>query len=517
MPFSLPFCLQARTYFVQDFAKEALSQDVLGTRFSKVNFLTYSSVSSAQEIKLMYQFFRRNDLKHAVAEAQYIESQLNELCHEAESSPSPNCETSMCAYHTSGPQKCPNAGYVAVAAKSYPYVGIRDYAAWEYFDSTTLCNDMLPQPSYWLRVKKDRRHELQVVLGRMVQVASEQYGRPLKFKRVLNGYVRHNPARGSEYIIDAQFIDRRAGGKIVDTRVSLVKPLALNYLTMQEAPNKEAVVNFIVPIAKVNDRFKDFMRMYEVIGLKTGEKINLLLAVYGESDVQFVNGVLEPYRAKYPGAVMTVLKGQGTFSRGRALHLGMSSLKDEQLAFLCDVDMDVGINFFDRCRRNTIRGKRVYYPEFFKLYNLEYVYHGMRKPSHIGLRRYNGHWAYYSYGMLCIYKSDYQAVGGMNTNIVGWGDEDVNFFEKVLRKKLEVLRAPDPGLKHRWHVKVCPQSLSKKQYQHCLSSRAENLADRIELANYIYSKGIEIMVPTKSYNLTTYENGEADYYDEDQP
>ncbi len=328
------------------------------------------------------------------------------------------------------------------------------------------------------------------MLGKAVQSASERFGHHLKFKRLLNGWVRHNPFRGSEYIVDCLFTDGYL--RTIPKRVSLVRPLAANYITLKDSADTKNTVNFLVPLSNVNERFTEFMSMYETIALKSEEAVRLILSVYGSKDVSFVEGVLDEYRVKYPTAAFTVVPGQGDFSRGKALHLAMTQLHSDELAFLCDVDMSVSEQFINRCRRNTLQGKRVYYPEFFKLYNLDYVYRSGKYPNRVTMKRKHGHWAYYSFGMLCIYKSDYTSVGGMNTNIVGWGEEDVKFFEKVVRKKLEVLRSPDTGLSHRWHEKSCPNSLSKTQFIHCLSSRGENLADRIELASYIYEKGVQL-------------------------
>ncbi len=155
--------------------------------------------------------------------------------------------------------------------------------------------------------------------------------------------------------------------------------------------------------------------------------------------------------------------------------------------------MSVSGPFIDRCDRNTIQGKRVYFPEVFKLYNLDYVYRNGKYKNKVNIQRIHGHWSFYGFGMVCIYKSDYTNVGGLDTNIVGWGGEDVKFFEKVVRKKLDVLRAPDTGLSHRWHEKVCSKKLlSKVQYSQCLSSRGEGFADKIALASYITERGVEL-------------------------
>ena len=101
--------------------------------------------------------------------------------------------------------------------------------------------------------------------------------------------------------------------------------------------------------------------------------------------------------------------------------------------------------------------------------------------------RHNGHWAHYSYGVVCVYADDYRKAGGFQLSAKGWGNEDVDFLERTLKAGLEPFRSPDPGLVHRWHPKVCERGALADEgtYQDCLRSRGENLADRIELASYV--------------------------------
>ena len=495
---------------MRDYSNNPLTRKSIKSSLASQDFVSYYPVPDATKMRALHIVFRQTDFQEAVSKTELMASQLKEMCQAPDIVGSKgSCGVEMCP----AIQRCPSPGTVNSAPKSYLASTRLNYQSWEYFDPSELYGDQFQTPSLVFRTHSNRKHELQLVLGKVAQAASEQHGRYIKFKKVLNGYVRHNPSRGNEYIIDAEYQDSR-GGKTIEARVSLVRPLASNYITLQETSNPEAAVNFIVPITNVNDRFKEFMVMYEGLCLKTNEKTNLILAVYGEKDVKFILSVLEPYQKKYPRAGMAVVEGKGPFTRARALHLGMTRLRAEDLAFHCDVDMIVKQGFLNRCRRNTIQGQRVYYPEFFKLYNLKYVYRHSEPPSTPKIRRANGHWAYYSFGMLCIYKSDYDSVGGMNTNIIGWGEEDVNFFEKVLRKKLEVLRVPDSALVHRWHEKKCSKKLARKQYKHCLSSRAEHLADRMELANYIYELGIEIKAPSIAKNATYVSD---DLYEDSEP
>ena len=405
------------------------------------------------------------------------------------------CPCQESATSVSCSSKCPAADTVTSLSKPYAPVSKYDISTWQYFDSLAVYNDETTIPSYWFNVRKDWKKEIQSIMNQVLLEARAHTGRRLlKFRKIINGYARHNPFRGMEYIVDAEYSE---GRRLLRTRTSIVRPLGKNYITLEDNDDKKTQINFITPISNVNERFREFMSMYESCCLKQDNSLHLVLVVYGEQDIAFVKEVINPYLKKYKKAQITVMEGTGVFSRGRALHLGMSTLSPEELAFHCDVDMTIQTQFLQRCRKNAIRGRRVYYPEFFKLYNLDYVYFNRVRPKKIPLKRQHGHWASYSFGMLCIYKSDYDEVGGMDTTIIGWGEEDVKFYEMVLKKKhLEVFRAPDVGLTHRWHEKNCPSSLSEEQKKHCISSRGENLADRIQLANYIYTKGYEIKYPS---------------------
>lgn len=50
-----------------------------------------------------------------------------------------------------------------------------------------------------------------------------------------------------------------------------------------------------------------------------------------------------------------------------------SSDDGDALLFFCDVDVVFTVDFLERCRQNTDRGRRVYYPVVFSQYNPKYV------------------------------------------------------------------------------------------------------------------------------------------------
>lgn len=85
-----------------------------------------------------------------------------------------------------------------------------------------------------------------------------------------------------------------------------------------------------------------------------------------------------------------------------------------------------------------------------------------------------------------MYKSDYEAIGGYDLSIEGWGGEDIELANSTLRNSYEILRAPDPALSHRYHPRTCSEDLSELKHKWCISSRDEEIADSRQLADYVH-------------------------------
>ena len=359
------------------------------------------------------------------------------------------------------------------------------YQRWQYFDSFYLYSDDKTDPFISVKVAKFHSLELKRAIQEAVSVVSKRHHPSrMKFKQLRNGYVRHDPVLGNEYIIDAIFADRRKPRKTVNERVRILRPLSSGYLLQQSKNTISEKIHVVVPLSSVTHRCFEFLSMYANVSLMTNQATHLVLVVFGDKDISQIEEKVNIYKQKFKDSEISIIKGQGSFSRANALHQGMSALEKSDLAFLCDVDITIDPAFFNRCRRNTVEGKMVYYPEVFKLYNPKFA-HIEKKRTQIS--RKSGHWVNYGYGMLCIYKSDYDSVGGLNTKMMGWGGEDVDFFEKVLKTKLEILQSPDIGLIHRWHPNVCSQNTTTQSNREpCINSRAESLGSKGELAKYIY-------------------------------
>ena len=364
--------------------------------------------------------------------------------------------------------------------------------AWDYFNQTRLMSIYNEQPSHG--IIGGTREEARFVLTKGISIANQ--GLPpnekLVFDKLENGYHRIDPMRGSEYVLDFVFRKSADKSKRVKKRVNLLRPFH-EVVVPVEAPQHQPKVNFIVTLSGLSERLEKFLKTFENNVLKPKEQASLTITLYDSPDAKNVHSLIQKYTDMYPQAELNIIDIKGLFARGVGLHNGVETFKDDDLLFLVDIDLEIGPEFLRRARLNTIKGKQVYFPIFFKLYKLEFVY-----KYHYGnftqlLARHNGHWAHYSYGMVAIYAGDYRKAGGYNISMKGWGEEDVDLFMKVINHGFEVFRAPDPSLIHLWHPKFCNKDtvVTPEAYYHCLQSKSENLADRVELAQYVFRNELE--------------------------
>ncbi len=327
------------------------------------------------------------------------------------------------------------------------------------------------------------RLEIEMVAKMALQNMNRHHSTNFIFSRVVYGIFRSIGTQGRELILDVETKAKEV------KHFHLLRPFHLDPVVLEDAGPEamDKTIDFVVPLSNVHSRFAEFMKNYENLCLQVNENCRLNLVIYGKDDYKIIESNLTEYKVRYPHAQFNLVSGVGKFSRGRALHQGIATLQESDLAFTCDVDMTIDRNFLNRCRRNTIQSRRIYFPAVFKYYDMDYVYRFEEKPLFgYDISRKHGHWCTYGYGMLCIYKSDYDEIGGYDAKIEGWGGEDVKLADRVIKHGYEVMRAPDPALSHRHHPKICSKTLSKTQYSQCLSSRNEDIADRRRLADYIY-------------------------------
>lgn len=341
-------------------------------------------------------------------------------------------------------------------------------------------------PSHWLRsVDQSILHFLSQIVGHKVNA-----GRPRnsRYRASMNSAHRlFVPGDHIEFRLDFTAEVKGLPSK-GDLYAHLVQPLTGRRLLPPLSSNPSATINFIVPLSSVGERFHRFVRNFEDVCLRRNENVHLTAVVFPDVDEAGSKGVehaVEELQKNHPAAQLKIVKVSGRFSRARALHSGALSHKPNDLLFFCDVDIIFSNGFLRHCRTNTARGTRVFFPIAFTNYSPELVRFAEVEfliNSNESIHRERGHWFKHSFGMTCLYVSDYVMAGGFNLSITGWGGEDVDLVNRFINHGYDIFRALEPGLIHQWHPKACTPNLTPKQLQMCMASKADTVGSKHQLA-----------------------------------
>lgn len=248
-------------------------------------------------------------------------------------------------------------------------------------------------------------------------------------------------------------------------------------------------------------------------------KTALLVVLFQQDSSSLVpfHEEVERLRQKYQGADLNIITVKGDFSRGVALNEATHSdhIQTNDIIFFIDVDITFKRISIDRIRLNTKKRKQVYMPIVFSQYNPnvwssqspaggENDFSRYDDNGEVSLSNESGYFRQFGYGICAIYKMDilHPKINGFDSDITGWGLEDVKFLEKIVKLHqtpttpivknipeatpminnstvvpltLKIFRAPDPTLVHIYHDIHCDKSLSEAQYNMCLGTMASTL------------------------------------------
>lgn len=320
-----------------------------------------------------------------------------------------------------------------------------------------------------------------------INTDSREKGRSIEFRDLYYAYVNNDPANGNSYILDILLVYKKFHGKKMTVKVRrhvfarevLLEPHhhrsqwiidipspepvvvpgdVINYFEESGAP----VITMLMAVAgdKKLSVLKRFLKDYEREVLLKMTPVRLVLVVFKETSQDtkmsdLVRNQVQFFDKEYPGCSITIIEKHGKFARGVGLTEGLNACQESDLVFVIDVDISFNARALENVRRFTVEGKSVYYPIVFSEF-----------------RDGGGFWRTFGYGIMSGYKSDILFSGGYNTDIKGWGKEDVDLFDKLQQTKLLVYRAKDPNLIHKYHKVTCSSSLNAEQAAMCLSSRA---------------------------------------------
>ena len=353
-----------------------------------------------------------------------------------------------------------------------------DVMPWTRFNNSQIQQvfGSAPQHTHLPSFRSEMLHVLNVVQS---YVQTQLGMKSAEISHVLDGYSRFDPHVGREYLLSVKVLTN--GGKPLYKKFHLVRQVTPDLSLVEEHLSLSTpTVHVILPLAKTDQRFQNFLMSYADVGLRYKEnKIHLMVVTYSEEKAEEIKVIVDKFTKNTFPADVTVVMATGADNRLRGVEIAMATLQSSNsLVFLADVDVRFSSGFFRRCRSNAVLNRRVYFPIAFWLYNNKpaQTFNSHRPPL---ISSTNGEWGYQNFWLTCLYKADYDRIGGYKN-----AKYTVELFERASSNgHLEVMQAPDPGLYHLWSSKSCHELRSATKRDICKQLSAG--VEKADLAEYV--------------------------------
>ncbi|KAI4899814.1 hypothetical protein NFI96_013766, partial [Prochilodus magdalenae] len=290
-----------------------------------------------------------------------------------------------------------------------------------------------------------------VVEAFMNQFKSTSNNSELVLKRILNVEKRMDGDVNGRYLLELELEDRQGQNMLLSRYFYVTKNKEDNPESPQPPAlcssqgfswNPAATVNVILPVKNQGRWVIQFVKQMEKIYQATGDKnFNIILVDYSSTDID-IQEVLKT--AKIPRYIYQYIRLEGTFLKTTAVQTAIDLVKDENsILFTCDLHLNFPLSIIDTVRKHCIQGKMIFAPAV------------MRLDCGATAQAPTGFWEIDGYGLIGIYKSDMDRIGGMNTRDFKdkWGGEDWELLDRILENRLEVERLNLRNFLHYHHSK----------------------------------------------------------------